>query len=57
MRTSLNISTVHFRKLNRTVFGEAYRDLSTGSPYRFEIGRVRKIVPDLYRESVAINAI
>ena len=33
------------------------RTLSTGSTDRFEIGRIGKIVPDLYSESVAMNGI
>ena len=41
----------------RYIFGEAYRDLIADSPDWFDIGHVGKIMPDLYSESIAINAI
>ena len=56
MRTSIR-SLYRTFSITKSYFGGAYRDLSRDSRDWFGIGRVRKIVPDLCGESVAINAI
>ena len=46
-----------FRYLKLPFRGEKSRDLRSGSTHRLETGRDQKIMPDLYRESVAKNTI